>query len=61
MEKLTIILKELEQGKISADNAEEQVLRLFNVVGLSEQLVCDVCGSTDNIQTYCGKCMDERC
>lgn len=31
MEKLTIILQELEQGKISADNAEEQVLRLFGV------------------------------
>ena len=31
MEKLTIILQELEKGKISADNAEEQVLRLFGV------------------------------
>lgn len=29
MEKLTIILQELEQGRISAVNAEEQVLRLF--------------------------------
>jgi hypothetical protein len=38
MEKLTEILKNLEQGKISADNAEEQVLCLFSVVGRSEQL-----------------------
>lgn len=30
MKKLKIILKNLEQGKISADNAETQVLRLFN-------------------------------
>jgi hypothetical protein len=33
MEKLTEILKDLEQGRISADNAEEQVLRLFSVSG----------------------------
>lgn len=30
MKKLTEILKELEQGKINADHAESQVLRLFN-------------------------------
>lgn len=42
MEKLSEILKDLEQGKISADNAEEQVLRLFNVSGRSELLV-DFC------------------
>jgi hypothetical protein len=32
MEKLSEILKDLEQGKISADNAEDKVLRLFNVM-----------------------------
>ena len=32
MEKLTQILHELQDGKISADNAEEQVLRLFAVM-----------------------------
>lgn len=32
MEKLSETMKDLEQGKISADNAEEQVLRLFNVM-----------------------------
>ena len=38
MEKLTEILKDLEQGKISADNAEEQVLRLFGVsINLSQK------------------------
>ena len=30
MKKLAEILKDLEQGKISADHAESQVLRLFN-------------------------------
>lgn len=40
MEKLNEILKDLEQRKISVDNAEEKVLRLFNVSGRSEQ-VCD--------------------
>ena len=49
MEKLTEILKDLEQGKISADNAEAKVLRLFGVVGQSEQLKCD-CGETENIK-----------
>lgn len=33
MEKLAEILKDLEQGKISADHAESQVLRLFGVSG----------------------------
>jgi hypothetical protein len=33
MEKLAEILKALEQGKISTDYAESQVLRLFSVSG----------------------------
>lgn len=32
MEELTIILQELEQGKISVDHAEKQVLDLFAVI-----------------------------
>jgi len=61
MEKLTEILKDLEQGKISADHAESQILRLFNVVKKSEQL-CFVCKkeiATHGIgktKTVCGKC-----
>lgn len=33
MKKLAEILKDLEQGKISADHAESEVLRLFSVSG----------------------------
>ncbi len=38
MKKLPEILKDLEQGKISADHAESQVLRLFSVSQQREQL-----------------------
>lgn len=31
MEKLSAILKEVEQGKISADHANEQILELFGI------------------------------
>ena len=31
MEELTLILQDLEQGKISVDDAEQQVLDLFDV------------------------------
>jgi hypothetical protein len=41
--------------------AIKQALRIHGIVGRSEQLVCDVCESTDDVQTYCGKCMEERC
>lgn len=33
MENITTILQELEQGKISVDNAEDRVLCLFSVSG----------------------------
>lgn len=45
MEKLADILKDLEQGKISADNAESKVLRLFNVSG-------QVCDHPKEARTY---------
>ena len=57
MEKLTEILKDLEQGKISADNAEGQVLRLFSVIscvcpneiktGTVSINCCNLCGKPD--------------
>jgi hypothetical protein len=61
MEKLTEILKDLEQGKISADNAEEQVLRLFSVVGRSEQLLpkpCKICKTEIRIDVGDGLCAE---
>jgi hypothetical protein len=33
----------------------------FSERRISEQLVCDVCESTDDVESYCRKCMDERC
>ena len=49
-----------KEMKDNALNGLEQ-LRLHEVVGLSEQLVCDVCQSDKDVQIYCCKCMDERC
>jgi hypothetical protein len=40
MKKLHEILTDLEQGKISSDHAEQQVLNLFAVMWQSEQLFC---------------------
>ena len=42
MTELEQTLKDLEQGKISADHAEAVILRLFSVVGRSEQLKADL-------------------
>jgi hypothetical protein len=58
MEKLSIILKELEQGKISSDHAEQQVLDLFAVSGRSEQLPCDYCEETKPLK-YCQDCWEK--
>lgn len=52
MEKLTEILKDLEQGKISADNAESKILRLFNVI----KSVCRMCEKERD--TNMGLCID---
>jgi len=46
-EELWEILRDLEMGKISSTYANDRVLRLFGVVGQSEQLVCPECKSTD--------------
>ena len=43
MKKLHRILTDLEQGKISSDHAEQQVLDLFAVMQRSEQLPCERC------------------
>jgi hypothetical protein len=60
-EEIYKICTKLNDGQIAVVEAQEQLLRLFSVVGQSEQLVCDVCESTDDVQTYCGKCIEERC
>ena len=58
MEELTIILQDLEQGKISVDDAEQQVLDLFAV----SSSVCSCRPNTDlycKTITYCNKCHKE--
>jgi hypothetical protein len=56
-----IILQDYFLKDTPLDVATDSILRLFSVIGQSEQLVCDVCESTDDVQSYCGKCMNERC
>jgi hypothetical protein len=36
------ILRTLQKGEIGTDLAHLQILRLFSVVGRSEQFVCDI-------------------
>jgi len=57
MEKLTEILKDLEQGKISADNAEAKVLRLFDI-RRSDSPKCLKCGADESKQSCIGKWED---
>jgi hypothetical protein len=60
MNKLHRILTDLEQGKISSDHAEQQVLDLFAVMWRSEQLFCKCKhpsdSSDDEIDRSCFNC-----
>jgi hypothetical protein len=56
-----LILCQMDAGEITLQEAHELILRLFDVVGRSEQLVCDVCGSNDVIEAphmgkNCNRC-----
>jgi hypothetical protein len=56
-----LILCQMDAGRITLQEAHELILRLFDVVGRSEQLVCDVCGSNDVIEAphmgkNCNRC-----
>lgn len=47
MEELTLILQDLEQGKISIDNAEQQILDLFDISSsLFASRECNCCYMT---------------
>jgi hypothetical protein len=61
IDKIKCVLIDFEQNDKTLDEAATEILRLFSVVGRSKQLFCDVCNSTDDVQSYCCKCMDERC
>jgi hypothetical protein len=57
MKKLTEILKDLDQGNISANNAEKQILHLFSIIscvcpneiktGTVAIHCCNLCGKPD--------------
>lgn len=60
MKNLTEILQELEKGKISADHAESEVLRLFSVM----KSVCDHpkekwIWEMNNKDAHCGLCGEQ--
>lgn len=49
-EKIREIMWDFVAGEVTDSEAVQQILDLFAVVGQSEQLVCEVCGSTDVIE-----------
>ena len=53
-------LEELRTGQITINIAMEQILLLFDVVGRSEQLVCDCKGKTESSKID-GKLVCHRC
>ena len=49
------------EKEITPLEAQKEILRLLDIVGQSERLVCDVCGSTDVIEAphmgrNCNRC-----
>jgi hypothetical protein len=50
------ILVSLSSNEMSLAEAHDQILRLFSVVGQSEQLVCDNCGEGKPL--ICEKCYE---
>jgi hypothetical protein len=44
-----LILCQMDAGEITLQEAHELILRLFDVVGRSEQLKCD-CGETEDVK-----------
>lgn len=49
-EKIREIMWDFVAGEVTDSEAVQQILDLFAVVERSEQLVCEVCGSTDVIE-----------
>lgn len=49
----------MDAGEITLQEAHELILRLFDVVGRSEQLICPCCGSDKTYKTdaiHCNRC-----
>lgn len=58
IDKIKCVLIDFEQNEKTLDEAATEILRLFSVVGRSEQLPCD-CGvmlKETTIQVFCPKC-----
>ena len=54
-----LILCQMDAGDITLKEAHELILRLFCVVGRSEQLICPCCGSDKTYKTdaiHCNRC-----
>ena len=54
-----LILCQMDNGEITLQEAHELILRLFGVVGRSEQLICPCCGSDKTYKTdaiHCNRC-----
>jgi hypothetical protein len=55
------VLIDFEQNDKTLDEAANEILRLFSVVGRSEQLLCPICSSDDvdaefNHYNFCRDC-----
>jgi hypothetical protein len=55
-EELTDILRKVEWGQLDSAVAFDRILRLFNVVGRSEQLVCPHQATRTPNEEQTGKC-----
>lgn len=51
------ILEKLKKGELTIEQADKELLVLYNVVGQSEQSRCD-CGSIENVKNIpiCASC-----
>lgn len=54
------ILGDFKRGDLTLNEANERILVLFNVVGQSEQLVCDKCDKDGWIKENKGDIIESR-
>lgn len=57
IDKIKCVLIDFEQNEKTLDEAANEILRLFSVVGRSEQLVCEYCNE-DAKPTCCDSCLE---
>jgi D-ribose pyranose/furanose isomerase RbsD len=61
IDKIKCVLIDFEQNDKTLDEAANEILRLFSVVGQSEQLKCEDCGFPlpDGMKHVCYVCYNE--